>query len=117
MNADNGPANGPRMIPSIGSKYMAQLRHKGDGMKYNIACRDANTPIRVMVLEDKGVLNDIFSKVDRSILKTNVIFYTTINKFCALWLNYLLTSIFLLFPFWKFFSRIRRRMNFPLNTN
>jgi len=81
MNADNGPASGSRMIPSIGSKYMAQLRHKGDGIKYNIACRDANTHIRVMVLEDKSVLNDVFSRIDCSILKTNVIFYTTINKF------------------------------------
>jgi hypothetical protein len=68
--AAKNPAQGPRITPSTGSKYIAQLRHKPKDIKYNITCKAAKTPIKEARFADKC-----------NILQSNVIFYTTFIKF------------------------------------
>src|SRR4030042_2509659 len=53
MRAAEKPAQGPKTIPSMGSRYIAQLRHKPNDIKYNITCNAAKTPTKAMFFVDR----------------------------------------------------------------
>jgi hypothetical protein len=46
------PTHGPRIIPSIGSKYILQLRQSSKDDKYNTECKAAKTLTSAMFFDE-----------------------------------------------------------------